>query len=54
MLVPGSLGYKSISLFFYSDAIQGVGLAFQVTKIAMSLVAGLFFGNVIINPRRNI
>ena len=49
MLVPGSLGYKSISLFFYSDAIQGVGLAFQVSKIAMSLVAGLFFGNVIIN-----
>lgn len=54
VLVPGSLGYESISLFFYSDTIQGMELAFTVTKIAMALVAGLFFGNVIVNPRRNI
>jgi uncharacterized membrane protein YjjP (DUF1212 family) len=53
-LVPGSLGFKSIELFFHSDALLGMELAFQVAKIALALVTGLLFGNVFINPKRNI
>jgi uncharacterized membrane protein YjjP (DUF1212 family) len=52
MLVPGSLGYRSLTAFLESDATLGTAMAFQTGLVAVSLVGGLLLSNLIIPPRR--
>jgi uncharacterized membrane protein YjjP (DUF1212 family) len=52
ILVPGSLGYRSLTAFVNQDAMQGVELAFATLLVAMSLVGGLLAANALIPPRR--
>lgn len=53
LLVPGSITYKSISYLFKHDILNGVNSAFAVVVIAVSLVAGLLFGSLLISQRRS-
>lgn len=52
LLVPGSVTYKSIRFVFESEIMSGVNSAFAVVVIAVSLVAGLLFGSILINQRK--
>ena len=51
LLVPGSLGFRSVSSLLDREVITGVETAFQMVLIATALVAGLLVSNVA-TPRR--
>lgn len=52
MLVPGSLGVRSIGSLFQRQALSGVEFAFGMIALAVALVAGLLFANLVLPPRR--
>ncbi len=52
ILVPGSVGFRSLSFFLEQDAISGMEAAFQTALMAVSLVGGLLAANVLVPPRR--
>lgn len=52
MLVPGSLGLRSLQLFMESDTVDGVQSAFTVLVVGVALVVGLLLSNVIMPPRK--
>ncbi len=51
LLVPGSLGFRSVTSLLEREVITGVETAFQMALIATALVAGLLVANVA-TPRR--
>jgi uncharacterized membrane protein YjjP (DUF1212 family) len=53
-LVPGSIGFKGMSLLFEQQVLIGIGSLLQMLVIAISIVSGIFFGNLIIPPRREL
>ena len=54
LLVPGSLGFLSVSSLLAEDALQGVQTAFRVGLLAVALVTGLLFASVVVPPRRQL
>ena len=52
LLVPGSLGFKSLSSFLGGDAAAGVGSAFSMVMVALGIVAGLLVANAALPARR--
>jgi uncharacterized membrane protein YjjP (DUF1212 family) len=54
LLVPGSVGYRSMNFLFERDVLGGLDTAFTMIALAMALVVGLFFGNLLIKPRRSL
>lgn len=52
LLVPGSLGYRSLSALLNRETIEGVDFAFGMVLVAMSLVGGLLASSVIVPPKR--
>jgi uncharacterized membrane protein YjjB (DUF3815 family) len=52
MLVPGSLGFRSLSSLIRADVVSGVETAFTAVMIAASLVAGLLLANAVVPPRK--
>lgn len=54
LLVPGSMGYRSLNFLFEKDIVGGLGTAFSMITIAMSLVVGIFLGNILVKPRRSL
>lgn len=52
LLVPGSIGFQSLSLLAARDVISGVELAVTVGLVAVSLVTGLLVANAVVPPRR--
>ena len=53
LLVPGSIGYRSITFLFEKNAIQGVESAFSMFVVALSLVTGLLLGHLFVDPKRS-
>ena len=51
LLVPGSIGYQSLSLMLADDVTSGIGNAFEALLVGISLVAGLLLANVLLPPR---
>ncbi|MGD9584396.1 MAG: threonine/serine exporter ThrE family protein [Lysobacterales bacterium] len=54
MLVPGTVGFRSLFYVFERDVFLGLDKAFSLIVILASLVAGLLFGNLLVPPRRSI
>jgi uncharacterized membrane protein YjjB (DUF3815 family) len=54
LLVPGSMGYRSLSFLFERDVVGGLGTAFTMVSLAMALVVGIFLGNILIKPRKSL
>jgi len=54
MLVPGSVGFRTLSLVFERDLFLGIDTAFSLIALLVSLVAGLLFGDLLISPRRQL
>ncbi len=52
LLVPGSIGYKGMSMMIESDVMSGVDTVFTAMLVGVSLVAGLLLANVML-PARN-
>lgn len=52
MLVPGSLGLRSLQLFMDNETVNGVQSTFTVFVIGVALVVGLLLSNVILAPRK--
>ena len=54
LIVPGSINYKGFIAMFQRDVMDTVTAVFAVVVIAVSIVAGLFFGNTVVPPRRSL
>ncbi|WP_141732534.1 threonine/serine ThrE exporter family protein [Oligoflexus tunisiensis] len=54
LIVPGSINYRGFIAMFEHDVMDTVTTVFTVVIIAVSIVAGLFFGNTVIPPRRSL
>ncbi len=51
MLVPGSVGFRSVLALLEREVVAGVDTAFQMILVAMALVAGLLMANVVSSER---
>lgn len=51
LLVPGSIGFRSLSSLLHSDVVSGIESAFTMILVAIALVTGLLISNVIVPPR---
>ncbi len=51
LLVPGSVGFRSLSFVFEKDVFLGLDTAFSVLTLIAALVAGLVLGNSVVPPR---
>ena len=52
LLVPGSVGFRSLSSVLERDVVLGLDTAVAVLSALIALVAGLLFGNLLVPPRR--
>lgn len=52
MLVPGSVGFKSLQFFMEQDAVSGLQTGVTVMIIGVALVVGILLANVIVPPRK--
>ena len=54
LLVPGSLGFRSLSSLWEQDIVSGIDGAFKMVLVAISLVAGILVANAVVLPRRSL
>lgn len=52
ILVPGSVGFRSLAAFLDNDTLGGIQTAISVFIIAVSIVVGLLLANIIVQPRK--
>lgn len=52
LLVPGSVGFRSLSFVLERDVVLGLDTAVAVLSALIAIVAGLLFGNLLVPPRR--
>ncbi|KIG18211.1 hypothetical protein DB30_01715 [Enhygromyxa salina] len=50
LLVPGALGFQSVTSFMADDALAGIEAAFRMILVAASLVAGVLVANTVVLP----
>ncbi len=53
LLVPGSVGYRSMNYLFEKDLVGGLDMGFSMITLVMALVVGTFLGNTLIKPRQS-
>ncbi len=54
LLVPGSVGFRSVSYLFERDTTLGMDTGVLLITLLISLVAGLLFGDLLVSPRRSL
>ena len=54
LLVPGSLGFRSLNFAFEKDLMLGLDTAFAVVTALIALVAGILVGSLVLPSRRNL
>jgi uncharacterized membrane protein YjjP (DUF1212 family) len=54
LLVPGSLGYRSLTAFIEQRGLVGLEFAFGTVLIAIAIVGGLLVSNLLVPPRRSL
>jgi uncharacterized membrane protein YjjB (DUF3815 family) len=52
LLVPGSLGFQSLSSLLRQDTLLGLETAVRVAVVAISIAVGILVSTVIVPPRR--
>lgn len=52
LLVPGSIGFRSVNALVQQDVLSGVQSAFAMILVATALAVGLLIANVLVPPRR--
>ena len=53
MLVPGSIGYRSLTALLAEEVVPGIQTAFRMLLVAASLVAGLLIAAALTVERRD-
>ncbi len=53
LLVPGSVGYRSLNFLFEKNLVGGLDMGFTMITLVMALVVGVFLGNTLIKPRQS-
>jgi uncharacterized membrane protein YjjP (DUF1212 family) len=53
LLVPGSVGYRSMNFLFERNLVGGLDMGFSMITLVMALVVGVFLGNTLIKPRQS-
>lgn len=54
LLVPGSVGFRSLTHAFERDIFMSLDTGFTLLTILITLVAGILFGNLLVPPRRTL
>jgi uncharacterized membrane protein YjjP (DUF1212 family) len=54
MLVPGAIGFRSVSSFLAQDAVAGVQTAFAMVMVATAIVTGLLLANVLLASKQSL
>jgi uncharacterized membrane protein YjjP (DUF1212 family) len=54
LLVPGSVGFRTLSFVFERDVLLGIDTAIGLVTLLVSIVAGLLFGDLLVPPRRKL
>lgn len=54
LLVPGSVGFRSLTFVMERDVMLGLDTAFTLVNALVALVAGILFGNLLMPSRRNL
>ena len=54
LLVPGSVGFRTLSFMFERDYALGMDTAVTLLVVLVAIVAGLLFGNLLVPPRGNL
>ena len=54
LLVPGSMGLRSLSSMLERDVVTGIDTAFAMLLVGVSLVAGLLMATASVPPRREL
>ena len=54
VLVPGSVGFRSVFALLDNDVLSGVNAAFKMVMISVALVSGVLFASIAIPPRRSL
>jgi uncharacterized membrane protein YjjP (DUF1212 family) len=52
LLVPGSVGFRSLASLLERDVVAGVDTAFSMLMVAVALAAGLLSANAVMPPRK--
>lgn len=52
LLVPGSVGFRSLNALLERDVLSGVHAAFTATLVAIALATGILLASVVLPPRR--
>ncbi|MFP2902117.1 threonine/serine exporter family protein, partial [Corallococcus sp. 4LFB] len=52
LLVPGSVGFRSLASLLERDVVAGVDTAFSMLMVAVALAAGLLSANAIMPSRK--
>jgi uncharacterized membrane protein YjjP (DUF1212 family) len=52
LLVPGSIGFKSLEAMLDNQTLDGVQTAFSALLVAVALAVGLIAGNLVVPPRK--
>ncbi len=52
MLVPGSVGFRSLQSFMLNDTVGGVQTGVTVMVVGVALVVGVLLANVLVPPRK--
>jgi uncharacterized membrane protein YjjP (DUF1212 family) len=54
LLVPGSLGFRSLSSLLVADTVAGTDGLFRVALVTVALAIGLFTADLLLPPRRSL
>jgi uncharacterized membrane protein YjjP (DUF1212 family) len=54
LLVPGSIGFRSLASLLDREVVLGVETAFRMILIAVALVAGMLVANIVAPPRKSL
>ncbi|WP_440223885.1 threonine/serine ThrE exporter family protein [Dokdonella sp. MW10] len=54
LLVPGSVGFRSLSFVFERDVMLGLDTGITLVTLLTALVGGLLFGDLLVPPRRKL
>lgn len=52
VLVPGSIGYRSLAEMLERNTLTGIELAFSMLVIAVALVGGILVSSAVVSPKR--
>lgn len=54
LLVPGSVGFRTLSFVFERDVLLGIDTAITLVTLLVAIVAGLLIGDLLVPPRRKL